>query len=373
MGTRRRPDRRGGSAEAPRRGAAGLADPAPAPPRSRPRRVSPLALFALLSAACLAIAAGALSIAMLRADAQARRALAVPAAAPARIADLGVRPRLLFLQTDGDAYRRLGMLPLDGLRGLPALTELQCQRVHFAAGRGLCVGQAGQGSFTFGPDLRPVHSLSVTGIPSRARVSPDGRFGAITTFVEGHSYADGAFSTQTLLIDMATGATLTSLEELAVTREGAPFRAIDFNFWGVTFARDSNRFYATLASGGKTYLVEGDVAARTARVLRENVECPSLSPDDTRLVFKKRVSGGVGSVVWRLHRLDLSTMEDTPLAETRNVDDQVEWLDTGTVLYALPDEGPPASIRPDVWLVPVDGSGPPRRIQTSALSPSVVR
>ena len=25
-----------------------------------------------------------------------------------------------------------------------------------------------------------------------------------------------------------------------------PFKAADFNFWGVTFARDSNVFYATL-------------------------------------------------------------------------------------------------------------------------------
>ena len=47
-------------------------------------------------------------------------------------------------------------------------------------------------------------------------------------------------------------------------------RRADFNFWGVTFARDGNRFYATLGTGGKTYLVEGDVAARqAARPARE--------------------------------------------------------------------------------------------------------
>ena len=43
-----------------------------------------------------------------------------------------------------------------------------------------------------------------TGMPSRARVSPDGRYGAVTLFVTGHAYADrGTFSTQTTLIDMA--------------------------------------------------------------------------------------------------------------------------------------------------------------------------
>ena len=52
-----------------------------------------------------------------------------------------------------------------------------------------------------------------------------------------------------------------------------PVTAVDVNFWGVTFARDSDRFYATMATGGKTYLIEGSVsrphgegAARERRV-----------------------------------------------------------------------------------------------------------
>src|SRR5207244_621595 len=128
-------------------------------------------------------------------------------------------------------------------------------------------------------------------------------------------------STQTTLIDMASGATLGDLEQFSIWRDGARFQAPDFNFWGVTFARDSNRFYATLGSGGRTYLIEGDLTAREATVLRENVECPSLSPDDSRLVFKKRVErSGPGPVVWRLHLLDLATMVETPLVETHSVD-----------------------------------------------------
>ena len=84
----------------------------------------------------------------------------------------------------------------------------------------------------------------------------------------------------------------------------------DFNFWGVTFsAEDSNRFYATVRSAGKTYLLEGDVGERTMTVLRENVECPSLSPDGTRIAFKKLTDGLIGQ--WRLHVLDLATMEQT--------------------------------------------------------------
>jgi hypothetical protein len=138
----------------------------------------------------------------------------------------------------------------------------------------------------------------------------------------------------------------------------------------VTFARDDNRFYATLGTGGRTHLVEGDLAGRRVRVLRANVECPSLSPDGRRLVFKKRIQGR-GPVVWRLHALDLATLAETPLAETRSVDDQVEWLDDRRVLYALGDPGGTAST--DTWVVPADGGGHPALLTRGAFSPAVVR
>jgi hypothetical protein len=129
----------------------------------------------------------------------------------------------------------------------------------------------------------------------------------------------------------------------------------------VTFSRDSNRFYATMQTAGKTYLVKGDIARRQLRVLHENVECPSLSPDETRVAYKKRV-GPSGD--WRLAVLDLQTMHETELAETRNVDDQAEWLDDDHVLYGLEAQ---------VWSVPADGSGHPRRFLSDALSPAVQR
>jgi Tol biopolymer transport system component len=116
-----------------------------------------------------------------------------------------------------------------------------------------------------------------------------------------------------------------------------------------------------MRTGGRTWLIEGSVRERRARTLHENVECPSLSPDGTRVAYKKRVEEG--SVIWRLHVLDLRTMEETPLAESRTVDDQAEWLDDGTVLYGL-DAG--------VWAVPADGGGAPRRLLSDALSPAVL-
>ena len=124
-----------------------------------------------------------------------------------------------------------------------------------------------------------LHRVSVAGIPSRVRVSPDGHYGAATGFVSGDSYATIGFSTRTDVVDLRAGTVLFGLEKLTVRRDGKVFQAVDFNFWGVTFANDSRRFYATLGSGGHTYLIQGDVTTRQAAVLRSDVECPSLSPD----------------------------------------------------------------------------------------------
>lgn len=249
--------------------------------------------------------------------------------------------------------------------------ELRCERVYSAGGRGLCLAQSGRLRFTYRAvildrNFRPVGSLGLGGVPSRARISRDGRYGAVTTFVSGHSYATpGTFSTQTLIIDMVSGRKLANLEQFDVEREGHLVDTPDVNFWGVTFARDPNRFYATLATGKKTYLIEGNLRTRRAHTLRENVECPSLSPDGTRIAYKKRVTVAKGTPwMWHLYVLDLRTGRDTPLAEQRQIDDQVEWLDDERVLYGVGEE---------VWVARADGRGPARRFLKAAASPSVVR
>jgi hypothetical protein len=325
-----------------------------------------------LSVVCVLGAAAYVAFAARRTEQQARAVAAAPTAGPETLGAVRSQPHVLFLESQGDAFRRVALAPRDQIDGGRILTGLQCQRVHFAAGRGICLGrnQLG-GAFLFDETFQPGQTLPVSGIPSRTQVSPDGRYGAMTVFVSGHSYAEGSFSTETTLVDMASGTLLGDLERFEVVRDGARFEAVDFNFWGVTFAQDSNRFYATLGTGGRYYLVEGDVAARRLRVLRDGVECPSLSPDGTRLAFKKRQPAVAGQPIsWRAHVLALATMAETPLAETRSVDDQVEWWDDAHVVYFLPDAGPPATIRPDLWVVPADGTGQPRRVGTSAFSPA---
>jgi hypothetical protein len=104
-------------------------------------------------------------------------------------------------------------------------------------------------------------------------------------------------------------------------------------------------------------------------VLRENVECPSLSPDNRRLAYKKRVGPSPDS--WRLHVLDLASNTERMLSgETRYVDDQVEWLDADHVLYGVPRRTTAIS---DVWVLAVDGATPARIFLSEAESPIVVR
>ena len=148
-------------------------------------------------------------------------------------------------------------------------------------------------------------------VPTRTRVSRDGRYAAATVFNVGggHSeYRIGAFTTTTTLYDMRTGTRIANLEEFAVTIDGKPVKRRDFNYWGVTFTSDHDRFYATLSTAGDLYLVEGNIAARTIRTLRKDVECPSLSPDETRIAFKRRVGEGW---FWRLSTVDLQTGHET--------------------------------------------------------------
>jgi uncharacterized repeat protein (TIGR01451 family) len=285
-------------------------------------------------------------------------------------------PTLLFsnLAPGTTDRNRAAVVPIASPEGPRALTRLACERIHFAAGRGLCLGEGGgtaplEGgviathAYVFGADFQIKHDVSLGGFPSRVRVSPDGHYGATTVFISGHSYADAGFSTETTLINLESGAKLGNLEQFTVLRDGKRFQAIDFNFWGVTFAAGGDRFYATLGTGRRTYLVEGSVGGRQMRVLRENVECPSLSPDGKRLAFKERV-GGLLRAVWRFHVLDLSTMTETPLSELRSIDDQIEWLDDRQVLY-----GDGAT----VWVAAADGTGQPRKFVSQATSPTVLR
>lgn len=247
-----------------------------------------------------------------------------------------------------------------------------CLRFYAAGGTGICLravhGATGDTyrAVVLDSRLRELRGFPLAGVPTRARVSPSGRMVAWTVFVSGDSYDGTAFSTRTSILDTRTWRLQGGLESYAITKDGHSLHAADPDFWGVTFADDTH-FYATLATGRRTYLVRGDDVTHVVSTVRENAECPSLSPDGTHVVFKKRVKGLSPDAPWRLYVLDIRTMRETPLAERRSVDDQVVWSGPHAVVYALAGD-----FGSDLWTVPSDGTGAARRLMTAALAPAYV-
>jgi len=285
---------------------------------------------------------------------------------------------VLYRRTGGSADASTLMIAaLEPPGARPVTVPFACDRVSFAAGQGICL-QTDRGLFTsynavlFDAAMKPRHSIKLAGSPSRTRVSADGRLGAVTVFVTGqaHGYSSAAFSTKTSLIDMASGDELTDLEQFTTWKDGVKIHAADFNFWGVTFAKNSNLFYATLKTNGKTYLVQGDLGLRKLTVLHENVECPSLSPNNRLIAYKKRT--GPDLAPWSIYVLDLATMTEHAIsAETRSVDDQLEWLDETHVLYGMRRSS--QSALSDVWVAPIEGRDTARVFIAEGESPIVVK
>lgn len=270
------------------------------------------------------------------------------------LADQGV----LVHDVDSD---RLALVTADGVRHQ---TRLDCLRVSATHRRAVCLGPdprlPGQFVLTvLDEHLAPVRTVALHGIPSRARITADGRMVAWTTFSTGDSYAVDSYSTRTGILDLATGRQTTDLESFRVDGRVAP---VDANFWGVTFAADDTTFYATMLTQGRYDLVRGDFARAEVRTVASGVECPSLSPDGTRLVYKKRLP----DQSWQLWVLELATGHRTHLPTPRSVDDQAVWLDDATVAFAMAD----VDDRPSVYRTTAGGRGPVVRMIRHAESPA---
>ncbi|WP_329127569.1 TolB family protein [Streptomyces sp. NBC_01465] len=332
--------------------------------------------FLVLLAAVLVLSAVAATTLLHASDRAARKDRAQPGgprvvAGPVALVPAATGRRIVFRNMAWGPHRdELAGVPATAPAGTRTASGVKCLRFYAAAGTGICL-QAEHGAVQdsyravlLDASLHERAHYALPGIPTRARVSPSGRLVAWTVFVGGDSYAGTNFSTRTAVLDTRTGRFDASLEDFRAVRDGHRLRAADLNYWGVTFA-DDRHFYATMATGGKTYLVRGDLTTRTLTTLRTNVECPSLSPDGTRIVFKKRVPGLSADAPWRLYVLDLRTLREKPLGETRSVDDQVVWPDNHTVVYSLPGD-----YGADLYSVPADGSGGPHRLLGAALSPA---
>jgi hypothetical protein len=283
--------------------------------------------------------------------------------------------RVVFRNTaSGDGYGLVASVPLAEPAGQRTVTSVACDRVYATAAAQMCLHIDRGIVTTFAATLldangTELQSWPLPGIPSRTRVSADSTLVASTAFVTGESYTTVAFSTQTT-IRGTDGTAYGNLEDFVLTVDGERITAADRNIWGVTFGPGDSTFYATAASAGRTWLVRGDVTARTLTSVRESAECPSLSPDGTRVAYKK-AAPNTASPYWSLAVLDLRTGVETIVPEPRNVDDQVEWLDNSTLLYGL--ARPDAVGDSDIWSIPIAGGSAPVLFIPHAWSPSVVR
>lgn len=282
---------------------------------------------------------------------------------------------MVFRHTElGSDYGLVAAVPWADTGGARVLDDVSCERVSAADAYEICLRIDPSTNSTFTADLldeagTSLQSWPLPGVPSRARINQDGTLVAFSAFISGEAYATVGFSIATFIAETG-GPDPVNLETYALSVGGAAVTAEDRNLWGVTFTRDPNVFYATAASGGETWLVRGDRAAATLTAVRDSAECPSVSPDGTRIAYKKDVST-TAVPRWNIVVFDLATNQETLLPDTRNIDDQVEWLDNATILYGL---ARPDSIGDsDIWSAPSDGSGAAQLEIEHGWSPSVVR
>ena len=290
------------------------------------------------------------------------------------LADVSSQPHIVFQNRAlGAQYGMVSAVALDNPGGPRTITKTSCDRVYAAQDKIVCLA-ARRGVVTtysarvLTANMKPVQPLPLTGIPSRARLSADAKYASTTTFVAGDSYAGASFSTRTTITKVGDR-TVGDLESFSLLHDGRRIAPPDRNFWGVTFAPDDNSFYATVAWSGHTWLAKGDLAKKTITTIRQDAECPSLSPDGKHIVYKRRGSLPPGQ--WRLVGYDIASGRVTPLTETRSVDDQVAWLDDSHVMYGLPRAAQRAV--DDVWTVPIAGPAKPRMLIAQAWSPALVR
>jgi hypothetical protein len=281
-------------------------------------------------------------------------------------------PFLMFRTlTPARAHGRVAMLTMSG-GGRRYLTPLRCGRVHFAGGSGVCLAEHAEGTTVkfvadlFDRSFRQTHRLELAGVPTRVRVSPDGRLAAVTTYAEEESPAGERLAIESILIDLPAGRVIADLREFAIDTAEVGSISGPVDFASVSFDRDGDRFFATLSTPVQRFVVVGSIRERRLRPIKADLATEALSPDGTRLLVKRRV-GERG--FWQLLVLDLATLAERALDQNdRTIDDQVEWLNDDEVVYHdATDQGT------QIWALAADGQSKPRLLVANAFSPVAVR
>ncbi|KAG1647470.1 hypothetical protein GQR58_030576 [Nymphon striatum] len=248
-------------------------------------------------------------------------------------------PDNLFVvsRVPGDDYERLTLIQDDGTRLLLPFT---CSRAHVGGGVLMCMSPRDSVVPTWeavaydltDPELGELMRRPAA-LPSRARVDPSGQFVAYTEFVSGHDYTSaGEFSTRTVVYGLDD-------DDLFISDSGER--------WRRSLPGQRSQLLGCLYSE----------ATNEAEPLNLEGSCPSVSPDGRFIVYKRAdfdraVLGEESNIRLVLH--DTDTGQERLLGETRFVDDQVEWLDEDTIVYAIKRDDE-ESIQPAYDVCAADG------------------
>ena len=269
-----------------------------------------------------------------------------------------------------DRYGRLAMVPVSTPNASRVFSQLECARVHYAGGAGVCLveepdgNQVAHAAYLFDRSFTRGTRLLLSGVPTRVRVSPNGQRAAITVYGEEHM-PDGQerLATDSILVDLPSGRALAKLREFALDLTGKLPTNAPLDYSSVAFEANADNFYATLNSASLWFVVAGTVSSRRLTIVAEGFASEAISPDGGRLAVKQRV-GERG--FWHAMIFDLTTKNAKPLDHARSVDDQIEWLDRDHITYHdATDQGT------GIWVLAIDGRSGPRLLIPDAYSPAV--
>lgn len=283
---------------------------------------------------------------------------------------------LVVNRVPGDDYGRLAIRHTDGTR---TLLDRSCMRVHIAGDHGVCLSETDDIPVSFDTTFFEASNLDVdikgypSALPSRARMSPTGRFSAVTAFVTGASYVDIGTETTTIVTidEIDSNRLLRGANQFDIASDEDRFQTFDAQYWGITFAPDEDEVYVTGFYGEQPEIMRGTLNDMTLAPTGWIGSCPSLSPDGKTLVFKEARQDGTFELV----AVDVESNTKMKLGEERSVDDQVEWLDNDTILYAVHPEGGDNPVQPefDIWMLDIAPGSEPVLFLPNADSPAVAR
>ena len=126
---------------------------------------------------------------------------------------------------------------------------------------------------------------------------------------------------------------------------------------------------ATVAAAPRLLFRHAAIDANYNHLSLAPLDAPN-APDNRGIAYKKRVGSGLAP--WRFYALELETMIERPIAaETRSIDDQLEWLDDTHVLNGVHRSSQSAMM--DVWVAPIGPGEAAQPFLSDAESPVIVR